>query len=72
VVWTGRGFDAVDTGTCYRPRQSGDLMYLTERLLTGWMAWGFDVVGTTFLGWMVWGFDVVDTETCYRLDGPGI
>jgi len=47
-------------------------MYLTERLLTGWMAWGFDVVGTTFLGWMVWGFDVVDTETCYRLDGPGI
>jgi len=25
-------------------------MYLTQRLLTGWMAWGFGVVGMTFYG----------------------
>jgi len=48
--WTVRGFDVVDKETCYRPRQSGDLMYLTQRLLTGWIAWEFDVVGMTFYG----------------------
>jgi len=48
--WTVRGFDIVDTETFYRPRQSGNLMYLTQRLLTGWMACGFDVVGMTFYG----------------------
>jgi len=49
--------DVFDKETCYRPRHSRDLMYLTQRLLMGLMAWGFDVV---------------DTETCYWLDGLGI